>query len=406
MTCDVSVTALVEDTIRYLRGAGYAEGTIEQYRWRWRDFLIYARKREDRESFPALAERYLKSLPAAHGPRWDPSRVFRRSTRVLLEFFTSGRHRIRNVAASPPLPVLFENAIDRALTFAEKTCGLASSTLADRRVWMKRFIRHLIAQRGIEKWEDIVAADLPAYLSSLRVGQRCRGAVYTRIRSMYRILFVQGVLSVPLHELVPLFRWSREAKLSTIWRPEETEAILASVDRSTAIGKRNYAVLLLAMRLGLRACDLRALRLDDIRWDRSCIEIMQYKTHVPLALPLLPDVGEALIDYLRHGPPRGQYREVFLRFLAPHEPYRSQSFYEMMQTYRKKAGLPPKQDRRGLSSLRHTLATRMLEEGVGVETIAGALGHTRVESTRRYLRVDIPLLRQAALDPEKEVGHV
>lgn len=401
-----SVEKLVEEATEYLHKVGYRERTIAHHRCQWQKFVHYAGKWKDQQSFLVMARRFLKLWPIVHSSRWDTNRKLQHSMRILMEFSATGQHRIKSALVSPSLPVHFERAMDRAFIFAEKECGWAKSTLIARRAWMRRFIRHLIDHRGVRKWEDIVATDLPAYLSSLQIGRGSRGTIYCHTRVIFRILFSQGVLSTPLHELLPPFNRFYEAKLSTIWSPAETAALVASVDRSTALGKRDYAVLLLAMRLGLRSCDIRALRLDDIHWERSRIEIVQRKTRVPLALPLLPDVGEALIDYLRHGRPRGQFREVFLRFLAPHEPYARCSFDRTMQTCCKKAGLPPKPGRMGLSTLRHTLATRMLEDGTSVATIAGALGHTDIESTRRYIRVDLPLLRQAALDPEKEVAHV
>lgn len=406
MMHEASVAMLVDEATEYLRKVGYGEKSIEHHRCQWQKFVHYARKRKNQQPFLMLARHFLKLRPSVHGSRWDTNRKLQHSMRILMEFSATGQHRIKSALASTSLPVHFELAMDRALIFAEKECGWAKSTLIARRAWMRRFIRHLIDHRGIRKWEDILATDLPAYLGSLQIGRGSRGTIYCHIRVMFRILFSQGVLPTPLHELLPPFNRFCEAKLSTIWSPAETAALVASVDRSTALGKRDYAVLLLAMRLGLRSCDIRALRLDDIHWERSRIEIVQQKTHVPLALPLLPEVGEALIDYLRHGRPRGQFREVFLRRHAPCGPYQRCSFHRTMQTCCKKAGLPPKQGRMGLSSLRHTLATRMLEDGTGVETIAGALGHTQIETTRRYIRVDLPLLRQAALDPEKEVAYV
>lgn len=405
MTNEASVLALAKEATGYLRKAGYTEETIERHRSRWQALIVYARKQKKRQSFSALAKQFLASLPVAQGPYWHRSRTVPHSMRILMEFAATGRHRACVTPVQPSLPAVFENGIERALLFAAGECGWVNGTIISRRAWMKRFIRHLIAERGIRRWKDVVATDVPAYLSSLQVSHTSKAVACYSIRAMFRILFVQGILFTPLHELIPPFWRPGEAKLSTIWRPTECASVLASVDRSTAIGKRDYAVLLLAMRLGLRACDIRHLCLDNIHWERSCLEIVQQKTHEPLTLPLLPEVGDALIDYLRHGRPSGQFREVFLRHLAPHGPYRKYCFHYMLRAYRKKAGLPARQYRMGLSSLRHTLATQMLEDGVGVETIAGVLGHTNVETTRRYIRVDLPMLRQAALDPEKEVAH-
>jgi len=399
------IVDLLADVTRYLRGLGYAEGTIERFGHHWHSFADYARRKQARRFSPALAEGFVRTLPSARGrPHWHRSHTVRRSMRILVEFAACGRHHPRYVVPHQPLPAIFETAITDAIEFAESKCDWAKSTLTCRNAWIRRFARHAIAHRGIRAWKDIDATDLPAYLGSLQIGRGSRSAAFSCIKAMFRVLFIQGVLPTPLHEKTPPFARSYEVALSTIWHPAETEAILAAVDRDTAVGKRNYAVLLLAMRLGLRACDIRNLRLDDLRWERSRIEIVQQKTRSPLALPLLPEIGEAIIDYLRNGRPPGQFREVFLRHIAPCGPLRKHDFGSVLQSCCRRAGLP-KRRRAGMSSLRHTLATRMLEDGVGVEAIAGVLGHARIETTRRYICVDIPLLRQAALDPEKEIAH-
>ena len=128
----------------------------------------------------------------------------------------------------------------------------------------------------------------------------------------------------------------------------------------------------------------------------------QTKTGAPLVLPLSEEVGAALIDYLQHGRPVTHHREVFLRLKAPVEPFASNdNLYHILTFYRQRAGVAlPAQARKGLHSLRHTLATRLLEAGTPLETIAGILGHLSPESTQIYTKVDVETLRRAALDPE------
>jgi integrase/recombinase XerD len=118
------------------------------------------------------------------------------------------------------------------------------------------------------------------------------------------------------------------------------------------------------------------------------------------------EVGEALIAYLRDGRPPTARREVFLRHLAPFEPFgRDDNLYHIIAKYRCRAGVElPRTSRKGLHSLRHTVATRLLEAGVALDTISGVMGHICSETTRIYLKVDLEALRSAALDPE-EVQH-
>lgn len=228
----------------------------------------------------------------------------------------------------------------------------------------------------------------------------------SRIRGFLRYLCMRGLIDGALVDQVPKVRVYPGERLPTTWTPEAVESLLAAVDRASPIGKRDYAILLLATRLGLRAGDIREMRLDQLDWEQARIHVVQAKTGVPLELPLTEEVGEAIIDYLRHGRPPVAHREVFLRQNAPFEPFgRNNNLHSIITSYRRKAGVElPALSRRGLHSLRHTLASRLLEAGVPLDTIAGTLGHLSPETTRLYLRINVNDLRRAALDPE-EVLH-
>lgn len=186
---------------------------------------------------------------------------------------------------------------------------------------------------------------------------------------------------------------------------EEVQAL--DLDRSSAKGKRDYAILLLACRLGLRAGDIRQLKLDQLHWADSTIEVTQSKTGVPLTLPLTAEVGEALIDYLKSGRPATAHREVFLKVKPPFDPFTANSnLHHIVAYWRRLGGIRFRTpQKRGMQSLRHTLATRLLQKGTPFPTIAEILGHTSLESTRIYAKADVEALRSVALDPE-EVNHV
>jgi integrase len=164
-------------------------------------------------------------------------------------------------------------------------------------------------------------------------------------------------------------------------------------------------MLLLAIRMGLRCSDIRSLRLDNIIWDEASIDIVQKKTGRPLCIPMPDDVGNALADYLRHARPKTLRREVFLRAVSPREPVTSTALSRILQKYRRKAGLAPAPES-GMHSLRHTMATRLMEGKVPPETICGLLGHVHVDTTRLYLQTDVMSLRAVGLDPDEEVRHV
>jgi len=291
--------------------------------------------------------------------------------------------------------------------FASDKLQWSEKTVASRLYWMRRFLLFLLSKRPVGRWTNLAAADLPVYIETLAgFSWHTKSTAANAIKACFRVLFVQGLLAEPLHENMPRFFAPRDAILPPIWRPYEVDALLEAVDRSTTMGKRDYAILLLALRLGLRPCDIRGLRLDDIHWERSTITLIQKKTNISLHLPLSTEIGTALIDYLRNGRPESPFREVFLHHLAPRTPFvHGAALYDILQAYRTKAELP-RIPRSGMSSLRHTLAARLLESGTSIETIAAVLGHTSIETTHHYyLRVSPLSLRQAALDPEEEVAH-
>jgi integrase/recombinase XerD len=183
---------------------------------------------------------------------------------------------------------------------------------------------------------------------------------------------------------------------------DEVAALLQAVDRSTALGKRDYAILLLAARYGMRPSDIRQLTLDHIDWRGRQIALPQAKTGRLLALPLLPEVQNALIDYLREGRPQTKFRNVFVRHLAPYEPFAPKNnLPTIFQEALRRAGLAKRPGRKGFYLLRHTLASRLLRAGSSIKTIADVLGHVHLNSTLVYAKVDLTKLGTVTLSIEE-----
>jgi integrase len=187
-----------------------------------------------------------------------------------------------------------------------------------------------------------------------------------------------------------------------VWCPADVTKILAAIDRGNPCGKRDYAIVLLITRLGLRGVDVKQLRFADLDWPGNRLSIVQAKTGHRVQLPLLKDVGWAIIDYIQHGRPRSDCPQVFLRHIAPIGPFSDQDhLHQILAKHARAAHVPLSEQRRhGMHSLRHTLATRLLEDGTPVEQIADILGHQQVASTGVYLKSSLRLLAQCALDPD------
>ena len=159
---------------------------------------------------------------------------------------------------------------------------------------------------------------------------------------------------------------------------------------------------MLIARLGLRGVDIRRLEFADFDWAGNRLFVVQAKTGDRVQLPLLKEVGWAVIDYIRHGRPDSDFPQVFLRHLAPIGPFSDQDhLHQILVRHARVAHVPVSEKRRhGMHSLRHTLATRLMEGGTPVEQIADILGHQSVRSTGVYLKSSLGLLSKCALDPD------
>jgi len=191
-----------------------------------------------------------------------------------------------------------------------------------------------------------------------------------------------------------------DAKVPSTYTPEEIEAVLASVDRSNPAEKRDYAILLLAARLGLRSSDIRALMFDNIDWRASEIRLTQAKTGGGITLPMPEDVGWAIIDYVKNARPKTDNPVIFLRHLAPYEPILAASGFNVItDKYFNRAKIHiPKGKHHGMHSFRHSLASHLVASEVPMPVISAILGHANTKSTSVYIKVDINGLRKCALE--------
>jgi site-specific recombinase XerD len=208
---------------------------------------------------------------------------------------------------------------------------------------------------------------------------------------LLRYLHLAGWVPVGLSQAVPTVAGWRLASLPRALEAEQVQRLILSCDRSTAVGGRDFAILMLLSRLGLRSCEVAALRLDDIDWRAGELTIRGKGSRTE-RLPLAHDVGESLVSYLRAGRSRTACREVFLRAVAPHGAISPAGVRSVVHGACDRAGMA----RVGAHRLRHTLATELLRTGAGLEQIAQVLRHSSVATTAVYAKVDRASLRSLA----------
>ncbi len=398
------IDRLIEESLQQLQEQGFAYTYVRDMRCLWRKFAAYAARQRVRRFSDGLAKGFLKAMILRKPtPIRSAKERLRRAMRILTEHSEHGFHRFRLPLPRKPLLPFAQRGLSTFLSYMQTEQGFSQATVEIRSKSAQRFLRFL-ERRGFRNWQALTLEIAMAYMRRFSLhAANSRAGEATAIRHFCRVLFAKGMLPTAVHDGLPRFRQKRHGSLHPVWSAEEIRKTLSVIDRQRRIGKRNYAILLLAARLGLRAGDIRNLRLENIHWESAFIEFVQSKTQSALRLPMPDDVGEALADYLRNGRPVSSYREVFLRHNAPHEPFGPHdNLYWIPTRHRLAAGLEARPGC-GLHSLRHTLATRLLSAGANLESIAGILGHKSLDTTTVYLRFDIEALREVCLDPNLEV---
>lgn len=406
MPVPVPITEVVESFLTHLRGLQYSRLAIKHIRSPLNKLLHHAEKGKHIHFSLTLAEDFLRAAVKTYGK--TPGSRMRKDTehavRILSEFADTGAFRYRkSLDRQNVLPAFMETALNKAREHAQTETGWTKKHANGQCFWIYRFLGYM-DQSGMTDWNQLAAKDISGWMVSMEaLSKSSRCAAFTAVQYFLKLLFRDGFLSLPIHETLLPPRRGDDRRLAHIWTDEEIDLVFSGIGRDQPEGKRDYALLLLALRLAIRASDIAKMTLDDIRWRKAELSFVQRKTGKRLAL-LPDDVAEALVDYLRHGRPATKRRELFLRLPAPHQPMMPVALNGILLKYRRKAGLAPEPGW-GMHSLRHTMATRLMVGSVRTGEISALLGHSRLDTTRLYLRISIPVLAEAGLDPDREVAH-
>jgi site-specific recombinase XerD len=299
---------------------------------------------------------------------------------------------------SPPptnVPSPLERAVQEYTDYLVQERGLAQQTVSQYRRDVRRFLIERFGGGSI-RLNALCQADTHRHLQrrSRVVCATSLQGVIAALRAYLSFLHLRGDLQTNLAAGIPAVACWRLSTVPKYLKPVEVEQLLNSCDRSTIKGQRDYAILLLRARLGLRAGEVRAMRLEDIHWDSGEM-LVRGKGQRHDRLPIPQDVGKALAAYLREGRSRCQSRHVFLRIPAPHREFVSSSdISTIVRQAVDRAGLHP--PCKGAHVLRHSLATHMLRKGATMAEIGEVLRHRNPISTESYAKVDLRALSTLA----------
>ena len=406
----VTVSALVSGLDAELRRLGYKDSTLVWYRQCWRRMgrFFTARGVEEFSLDVAMAwvdascgffEKERSGTPEAND-------VYLFRVAQMLGYYAVHGAVLRRYSRS--VDKLSREDADTVARFQVglRAADRAVSTVRTYGTVAGEFVAFTGTRGGVARCEPAVVEAFVATLTGYQV--KTVKQKLCALRSFLTFASADGLIDAVVADAVPAVRSSKQARVPSVWGPGEVERILEAIDRGNPCGKRDYAIVLLIARLGLRGIDLKRLEFGDFDWPGNRLSVTQAKTGDRVQLPLLKDVGWAVIDYIRDGRPLCDCPQVFVRHTAPIGPFSDQDhLHQILVKHARAAHVPISEKRRhGMHSLRHTLATRLMEDGTPLEQIADILGHQSVRSTGVYLKSSLGLLVKCALDPDTPAQEV
>jgi site-specific recombinase XerD len=314
--------------------------------------------------------------------------------RSFIEYLSGRGFVVFSPQPSPPYQQLLQEYLD----YLKCERNLEECTIKRHQWYLTPFLEEL-GNALTKRLHELTPTQVLAFSAKCEKdrGQTIRQGLQGVLRSFLRFCLQQGYLDRDLAQALPKIHTYKLSGVPRDISEEDAQKTLESIDRTTPSGKRDFAILQLLHTYGVRGGQVRALRLEEIHWTENQIHFMAHKGGKELIEPLFDDVGESLLDYLRFGRPKAPYPEVFLTTQPPFRPLRSPAAISSMVSRRMcQAGVS--RPKAGSNVFRHGFATRMLQQGQSLKTIADLLGHRNINTTFIYTKVDLKILEQLPLD--------
>lgn len=325
-------------------------------------------------------------------------RIKLRAVRMLISYQKNGDFEFRCPGVEYSLDGAIGMEAARYLDYCKAELMLAEKTVENKRLYLYHFCRYMKVN-GLS-YEDLSIEAVETFFSSMNYTLASRHNAARSIRLFLAYAYDDGKACKDCSVYILPDNYRKDRKLPTTYEEDEIRRLLGCVERASAIGRRDYLILLLAAEYGWRAKDITKFSFNDIDWDNNVIRFEQHKTGYGVEFPLLSTVGNAIIDYLKHARPKTDAPEVVVSMENANKgkPLSSPTVHSIVTKYMKRAGIRNWQDKKhGPHALRHSLATNLLKQNVTMPVISTVMGHQRTSTTSIYLSVDYEKLKRCAL---------
>lgn len=384
-----------------LRQREYGVIRYERLKAGWDELSVWMQRHNYTEFNQGIGYAYCDEALGGHllqdGMGWR-TRISLRAVRMLISYQEYGDFEFRSPRAEHDFSGPAGQAVLDYLKLCRDVLQLAAKTVETK----ERCLFHLIQYLSVMgcPLHDLNMDIIENFYKHKGYSLASRHVASGNVRCFLRFAFDTGRTEEDLSVYVPQDSYQKQRRLPTTYGEAEIREIIASVDRASAIGKRDYLILLLAAEYGWRSGDIVRFCFSHIDWDDNSIHFSQHKTGTPAEYPLLASVGNAVIDYVRHGRPVTEAPEIIVAAGTSRKgkPLSPQMVHAVVTQHMRRAGIRNWESKKhGAHSLRHSLATNMLKKDIPLPVISMVLGHTGTDATEAYLSVDIGKLRQCTL---------
>ena len=390
----LDLDALISQARSYLIGKGYARSTVAHHEAAWKRLASWCEDEGVRGYDHDVERRYIEEVVTANADATRHFKLDRHRVLLLLSVEEAGGPPAREARRRFVVPPGFDDAYSSYAAELEGR-GLRAST----REGYLCVVRNFCEGCGAARPEQLDARSIGVFAEKVsHCAPQTRSAKLYVARDFARFLARIGACGPEVAAAAPLIPGHKHSTVPSAYSPAEVSPMLGGFPHSLR-PKRDRAILLLASVLGMRAGDIKALRLQDIDWRSKTVSFVQRKTQVANVLPMPEEVWLAVADYIRDERPDVGDDRVFVTARAPYHAVDSpHTFHRMVARALADAGVETAGKHRGMHSLRHSAATNMLSGGTPYPTISSVLGHSSVNVTKRYLSIDVESLRPLALE--------
>lgn len=385
----------IQKFLEYLKQQGFSNSILQRYESyliKFKNFCIFNNFLEFLSEKKIL--QYLQSLVGKHHYTIQFSRkvLFR-----FKDYTQTGTFKIKYLPKKyMPKSKQFCESLTLFASFLADS-NIKNSTITLHETSIRLFLIYL-ENNNIFSFSDLSCNNVFSYINTSNFAPSTKALRSHIFKRFFNFTYNQGITTFSGSSIFTKINYDLRERTLSFYSSEEIKKLISSIDTSTAVGKRDYAIVLLAVTLGLRASDIINLKVENFNWDNKLIKIIQKKTNKELIQPFTDEIFFAILDYLKNARPTTTSDNLFVSFTPPHYPLSAAALTRLTTKYFKLANIDISSRKHGIHSLRHSFSNNLLHNNVSFQNISASLGHSVISTTTMYTNIDINTLKLLSLE--------